>query len=198
MGRAPADARPVGKPPDRTIIETERLVLREMDQGDFRALCAMLQDPAVMYAYEGAFSCVEAQAWLDNQRTRYREDGFGLWAVILKATGQMIGQCGLTWQGLGGEQVLEVGYLFQCAFWHQGFATEAARACRDYAFDILGADEVFSIIRDTNAPSQNVARRNGMVPRCTIVKHYRGIDMPHIAFSLTRNERDGARAGQRA
>lgn len=57
------------------ILETERLILREMVQGDLPALCAMLQDPEVMYAYEGPFSDAEAQAWLDGQRTRYREDG---------------------------------------------------------------------------------------------------------------------------
>ncbi|HIW75684.1 MULTISPECIES: GNAT family N-acetyltransferase [Gordonibacter] len=176
--------------PARPILKTERLVLREMTQDDFPALCAMLQDPDVMYAYEGPFSDAEAQAWLDRQRARYRADGRGLWAVVLKETSAMIGQCGLTWQDCDGRQVLEVGYLFQRAFWHQGYATEAARACCDYAFDTLGACEVFSIIRDTNTASQNVARRNGMTPRLTFTKHYRGVAMPHIAFSLTREERD--------
>lgn len=102
----------------------------------------------------------------------------------------MIGQCGLTWQECDGQQVLEVGYLFQRAFWHQGFATEAARACRNHAFNALGVSEVFSIIRDTNTASQNVARRNGMTPRLTFTKHCRGVSMPHIAFSITREEWD--------
>ena len=91
----------------------------------------------------------------------------------------MIGQCGLTWQECDGQQVLEVGYLFQRAFWHQGFATEAARACRNHAFNALGVSEVFSIIRDTNTASQNVARRNGMTPRFhapyRLLNHARGV-----------------------
>ena len=90
---------------------------------------------------------------------------------------------------------MEVGYLFCREFWHRGFATEAARACRDFAFDKLGAGEVFSVVRDTNVASQSVALRNGMVPRRTFVKHYRGVDMPHIVFSVTRAER-GARVGR--
>lgn len=95
------------------ILETARLILREMTQEDFPALRKILQDDGVMYAYEGAFSLIEAQVWLDRQIERYRKDGFGLWAVVLKENGEMIGQCGLTMQGYKGGQVLEVGYLFQ-------------------------------------------------------------------------------------
>ena len=67
--------------------------------------------------------------------------------------------------------MIEVGYLFEWAFWHNGYATEAARACRDLAFDKFGADEVFAIVRDSNFASQAVARRCGMTARGTIVKH---------------------------
>lgn len=103
-----------------------------------------------MTAYEHAFDDAEVQQWLENQLRRYREDGFGLWAVLLKDTEQMIGQCGITWQECNGRRVLEVGYLFEKAYWHQGYATEAAIACKEYAFEVLQADEVFSIIRDNN------------------------------------------------
>ncbi len=166
------------------MIQTDRLFLREMRQSDYPALCRILQDADVMVAYEGAFSDAEAQAWLDKQTGNYHEYGFGLWAVVLKSTGEMIGQCGLTMQDYNSQKVLEVGYLFNKAFWGQGYATEAAIACRDHAFEILHAPEVFSIIRNTNIASQNVARRNGMTIKDTIVKHYRGIDMPHYVFSV--------------
>ena len=171
------------QPHEKIIIETDRLALREMRQDDYTALCRILQDADVMYAYEGAFSDSETQEWLDKQIRNYAEYGFGLWAVTLKKTGEMIGQCGLTMQKYLDTQVLEVGYLFQKAFWHNGYATEAAIACRDYAFVELNAAEVFSIIRDNNAASQNVAKRNGMTIVGTFVKHYRGIDMPHYLFS---------------
>lgn len=170
----------------KIILQTQRLSLREMGQDDFTALCRTLQDKEAMYAYEHAFSDDEVHTWLDRQQQRYRKDGFGLWAAILKETGEMIGQCGLTWQDWDGRQVLEVGYLFERAHWHCGYATEAAIACKQYAFDTLGAAEVFSIIRDNNIASQNVARRNGMVVRGTLVKHYYGMDMPHIVYGAVR------------
>ena len=166
------------------ILETERLRLRELTWADYDGLCLMLRDAETMYAYEHAFSEAEAREWLQRQFDRYAEYGFGLWAVILKETGELIGQCGLTMQDGGNfRRVLEVGYIFNRAYWHRGYATEAARACRDYAFNKLGAKEVFSIIRDGNAASVNVALRNGMEPRGRLVKHYYGIDMPHTLYS---------------
>lgn len=166
------------------ILETERLYLREMNQADFSSLCKILQDKDVMYAYEHAFDDAEAQEWLDKQIKRYNQYGFGLWAVILKEDDEMIGQCGLTMQDCNNRQVLEVGYLFQKAFWHKGYASEAAMACKKYAFEVLNADEVFSIIRDTNIASQNVAKRNGMTVTERFTKHYYSVDMPHLVFSV--------------
>lgn len=168
------------------ILETERLLLREMTQDDLPALQGILQDEETMYAYNGAFDEAETQAWLDRQLSRYAQYGFGLWAVVLKESGGMIGQCGLTMQPWRGDEVLEVGYLFNRAFWHHGYATEAARGCMEYAFDLLGAREVCSIIRETNLPSRRVAERNGMTVRDSWVKHYRGIDMPHVRYCAAR------------
>lgn len=168
------------------MIETERLYLRELQQADSDSLRKILQDEQTMYAYEGAFDDKEVQNWLDKQIENYRRDGFGLWAVILKETDEMIGQCGLTWQDFAGQKVLEIGYLFQRAFWHNGYAIEAAEACKTYAFENLQADEVFSIIRDTNTASQKVAERNGMTRSGEFVKHYRGAAMPHYVYSVQK------------
>jgi RimJ/RimL family protein N-acetyltransferase len=171
---------------EKRILETERLYLREMRPADFAALCKILQDEKAMYAYEGALDDEEVQKWLDRQLSRYQKWGFGLWAVILKETQEMIGQCGLTMQPWKEEEVLEIGYLFQRDFWHQGYAIEAAKACKDYAFEILDVKEVYSIIRDTNTASKRVAIRNGMSKIDTWVKHYRGVDMPHERYGVVR------------
>jgi ribosomal-protein-alanine N-acetyltransferase len=165
------------------ILETDRLYLREMQQSDFGSLCKILQDEDTMYAYNGAFSDDEVQEWLDRQIYRYQKWNFGLWAVILKETDEMIGQCGLTMQPWKDAEVLEIGYLFERSFWHKGYAIEAAAACKKYAFEVLKADEVCSIIRDTNTASQNVAVRNGMAVVDTWTKHYRGVDMPHFRYA---------------
>lgn len=166
------------------VLETQRLCLRKLEPKDYGALCKILQDEEVMYAYEHAFSDEEVQEWLNRQLMRYESDGIGLWAVLLKETGELIGQCGLTMQDIPGRRVVEVGYLFQKAYWHKGYATEAAIACRNYAFTQLGVKEVFSIIRDNNTASQRVARRNGMEVCGQFTKHYHGVTMPHLIFCV--------------
>ena len=158
-----------------------------MTQEDLDSLREILQDEETMVAYEGAFTDEETRKWLDWQRTLYREKGYGLWAVILKENGAMIGQCGLTMQTWKDQRVLEIEYLFNRRYWHQGYATEAAKACKKYAFEILKAPEVCSIIRDTNIASQNVATRNGMKKKDTWTKPYRGVDMPHSRFVASRD-----------
>lgn len=166
------------------IFQTERMYLREMNQTDFDSLCKILQDKDTMYAYEGAFNDNEVQEWLDRQISRYQKWNFGLWAVILKENDEMIGQCGLTMQPWKETEVLEIGYLFNRLYWHKGYAIETARACKKYAFETLKANEVCSIIRDTNIASQNVAIRNGMTIADTWIKHYRGIDMLHYRYVI--------------
>lgn len=168
------------------ILETEHLSLRELTQDDYPALCRILQDERVMYAYEGAFRDAEVQEWLDRQLARYEKWGFGLWAAVLKETGEVIGQCGLTMQLWKEREVLEIGYLFRRDCWHRGYATEAARACKAYAFEKLEAEEVCSIIRDINEASKRVAIRNGMVKTDVWTKHYRGVDMPHFRYVIVK------------
>lgn len=177
------------------ILRTRRLLLREMTEGDLPALKAVLQDPEVMTAYEHSFSDRDVAEWLARQRERYRRDGFGLWAVVLRSTGEMVGQAGITWQDCEGQPVLEVGYLLKKRFWHQGYASEAARACRDYAFRVLGAGKVSSIIKTDNAASIRwpsatacAGRRNlppaitrGLCPIIFIQYGRMGLWIPHIA-----------------
>jgi RimJ/RimL family protein N-acetyltransferase len=168
------------------LLLTERLALRELTRDDLTALKEILQDDETMIAYEGPFSNEEAEHWLECQFERYRDDGYGWWAVLLRETGVMIGQCGLTGQEIEGNAVLEVGYMLNREFWHFGYATEAARACLDYAFNALAAERVWVEVRDTNLSSRRVAERLGMAKVKSVTKHYRGIDMPHLVFALDR------------
>lgn len=170
------------------IIKTDRLYLREMTQNDYADICKMLQDKDVMYAYEHAFDDNEAHEWLDRQITRYHKDGFGLWAVIRKSDEEFIGQCGITMQDCNGKQVLEIGYLLRKKFWHCGYATEAAIACKRYAFDVLKVNEVYSIIRDNNYPSQKVALRNGMRIVGKFNKFYYNTVMPHLIYRINNSK----------
>ncbi len=170
------------------IFETERLYLRELNENDFNSLSEILQDDETMFAYEGAFSDSEVREWLDRQITRYRKWGYGLWAVILKENNKLIGQCGLTIQQWKETEVLEIGYLFNKTYWHNGYAIEAAKACKNYAFEVLKAKEVCSIIRDTNIASQKVATNNGMIKKDTWIKHYKDVDMPHYRYVINQKQ----------
>ncbi len=164
-------------------LETERLALRELTQADLPALHAVLSDPVAMTAYEGAFSESESEDWLRRQQRRYRDDGFGLWAVVLRETGAVIGDCGITRQRIETDEVLEVGYHLRRSAWGNGFATEAARASMDWAFTTLSAPTVWAKVRDSNLASMNVAIRLGMTARRRFRVHYRGVDMWHIGFA---------------
>lgn len=175
----------------RIITETERLIIREMVQSDLNALCKILCDEEVMRAtYESAFSVDEAQNWMNRHFKRYAEYGFGLWAVVLKETNEMIGQCGLTMQSWREKELLEIGYLFQKAYWHKGYATEAAIACKEYAFSVLNASSVYSIIRDTHIASQNVAVRNGMKIVDKFTKNFRYVDMDFFLYCAEKINED--------
>lgn len=171
----------------KRILETERTYLREMTQDDYPDLCEIMQDAETMYAYEHAFADEEVHSWLNRQLGRYERDGFGLWAVIDKRTGAFIGQVGLTMQPVEGKEELEIGYLIKKKYWHQGYATEAAIACKEYAFNCLGRDRVVSIIRDTNNASQHVAERVGMRVESKFVKHYHHMDMPHLVYAVGKD-----------
>lgn len=170
------------------ILQTERLDLRELTADDLDALHEALGDPVSMAAYEHGFSRAETAQWIARSRVRYERDGYGLWGVVLRETGELIGDCGLTDQPIEDDTVLEVGYHLAARFQGQGFAVEAARVCRDHAFTALEAPAVWAKVRDTNLASMNVAIRLGMLVRRRFVVHYQGIDMPHLGFAITRSE----------
>lgn len=168
------------------ILETERLILREFEDSDFADLAEILQDPQVMYAYEHDFSDADVRGWLDRQKARYRQYGFGLWAAIRKDTGEMVGQAGLTMQPCEDRQVLEIGYLLKKRFWHMGYAREAAAGCKRYAFEVLDVDRVYSIIKTDNAASIRVAQSIGMEREKEFTARYYNGDMQHYLYCVRR------------
>lgn len=168
------------------ILETKRLVLREMRQSDFQDLAEILQNPKVMYAYEHDFSDNDVQIWLNRQIERYKKYGFGLWAIILKETNEMIGQAGLTMQPYKNTEVLEIGYLLKGNFWYYGYAKEAACGCKKYAFEHLKKDKVYSVIKADNLPSIKVAESIGMNKEDEFITQYYNGDMLHFLYSVCK------------
>lgn len=140
---------------------TERLRFRPLTLDYFDAMCELLGDPEVMRHYPHPLDRTETQAWIDRGLARYERDGCSFYALELLATGEFLGQCGVLIQEVEGVHETEVGYLLLHKHWHKGYATEAARACRDFARSVRGAARVISLINPENIPSQNVARRLG-------------------------------------
>ena len=148
------------------ILETRRLLLREMNPGDFEALFLVLGDPETMRHYPCAFDEQRVRDWIGRNMSRYRKDGFGLWAVCLKDTGEMIGDCGLTLQNINGEMLPEIGFHIRRDCQRKGYAREAAGAVRDWAFRNTDYPALYSYCKYPNEPSFRTAESNGMRFAC--------------------------------
>jgi RimJ/RimL family protein N-acetyltransferase len=145
-------------------VETERLKFRPISFDDTDEWLLFFEDPASFQYWKGAREtpAVECKNWYVKQFKRLTENRGGMNALIEKATGKLIGHAGLLVQTVDGLAELEVAYSLLSNFREKGFAREAARKCKEYAFDRELAPSLISIISFTNAPSANVAIKNGM------------------------------------
>jgi [ribosomal protein S5]-alanine N-acetyltransferase len=164
------------------ILETTRLFLRRFAPQDAEALQAVLGDAVAMEFYPTPLDRRGVEAWIERNIGRYQRDGHGLWAMLLTDSNQVIGDCGCIMQEVEGKNEIEVGYHVRRDLWGCGYATEAARACMDYAFSRLGARRVISMIRPENVRSRRVAEKNGMV--CEKIVFWRGYD--HCVYLTMR------------
>jgi RimJ/RimL family protein N-acetyltransferase len=168
------------------VLETERLRLRRFRREDAGAVFAIIGDDVAMQFYPKKFNRNDAGLWVERNLRRYRDDGYGLFAVTLKDHDDVIGDCGIIKQHVEDEQLMEVGYHFRRDQWRQGYASEAARGCMGLAFQGFDAEKVISLIRPENVPSRRVAERNGMKLERQVV-HY---GLPHLVYAMRREEYD--------
>jgi RimJ/RimL family protein N-acetyltransferase len=147
-------------PTGQTVLETARLRLRSYREDDVEPLRAVFADAYARRFYPLMGAAEKLAAWIDWNLANYARDGFGLWALELRAyPGRLIGDCGLTWQQVEGRRELELGWHVLEAERGNGYATEAARACLSYAFERALAPMVCSIVDPANLASRAVARR---------------------------------------
>jgi RimJ/RimL family protein N-acetyltransferase len=168
----------------RVILETDRLFLREFVPQDAAALARVISDPQTMRYYPAPIDPAGVEQWIARNRRRYAADGHGLWAMVLRTSGELIGDCGLTRQELEGKDEFEIGYHLRRDCWGNGFATEAALACRDFGFRRRNTDHLISLIRPENLPSRRVAERVGL--KLWREVSWRGL--PHLVFVVWRLE----------
>lgn len=140
---------------------TARLRFRRMSPADLDDMAALLGDPEVMRFYPAPKTREQAAAWIAWNEDNYARHGYGLW-IIETPTGEFVGDCGLTWQAVNGVSTLEVGYHVSVAQQGQGYATEAAAACVEFARTRTTSAELVAIVHPDNAASTRVAEKIGM------------------------------------
>ena len=144
-------------------IETPRLYLRLMELSDLDDLLKIFGDPKVMASFDTEpFNREQMGHWVQRNLAHQDSHEYGLFSVMLKSKEMLIGDCGLERMEVGGEFVTELGYDFRSDYWNQGFATEAALAVRDYAFNVLSLPSLISLIRVGNEASKRVSEKIGM------------------------------------
>ena len=145
-------------------FETERLKLRAWQEADLQPFAQLNADQDVMRYFPSVLTLKQSDDLAHKFQSLILEHGWGFWAVELKATGQFIGFTGLNAQP---EQFIfspcvEIGWRLAKPYWHQGYATEAAKACLQFAFNTLKLNEVVAFTAVHNTASEHVMQRLGM------------------------------------
>jgi RimJ/RimL family protein N-acetyltransferase len=149
------------------LLKTERLLLRPVQFGDTTVLMNIFGDVEVMRFGDGVQAKEWVEGWIQTCLESYAVHGFGLYAVVEQSSGEVIGYCGLYYfPDVNGKPEVEIGYRLRRSAWGQGYASEAARAVRDFAFESLNLKRLIAIIDPGNAASIRVAEKVGM--------HYEG------------------------
>jgi RimJ/RimL family protein N-acetyltransferase len=172
-------------------IRTDRLLMRRWRDSDREPFAAMNTDAEVMRYFPTAMKPADSDAFVDRIESRFEAQGFGLWALQLVATGEFLGYTGLNPMpdGVPGAGGMEIGWRLTRTAWGNGYATEAATAAVDVAFNGAGLPELWSMTAVLNKPSQAVMRRIGM----TLHAHFEhpAVDAdsplrPHVVYRLER------------
>lgn len=168
------------------MLESERLTLRPMTIDDAGPLLAVFTDPRVMASFGGgSFDREQMEHWVGRNLAHQDEHGYGLFTIVHRGDGVIIGDCGLEHMDLDGSAEIELGYDVRSDYWGRGLATEAAAAVRDHAFGVLGVERLVSIIRPDNRASVRVAEKIGMT-------HERDLARGEVAYRLYSIARETA------
>jgi ribosomal-protein-alanine N-acetyltransferase len=169
------------------ILETQRLILRQLVMEDLDELFALYSDPEIRrYFPDGVKNYEDTKEeleWFLDGHPEHPE--LGLWATVHKETGKFIGRCGLLPWDIDGKFEVEIAYLLDKSFWGQGLATEAAKGILRYGFETLKLSRLICLIDPENIASQNVAKRIGM----TLERRVDGIagdNFPTLIYSISQ------------
>lgn len=146
------------------IIETSRLHIRQWSPADEQPCIDMNLDPEVMAFFPGTWPKGQTRAHIEKNRALIDQTGYGLFALEHKEDHSFIGFTGFAVPSFDADftPCIEIGWRLRKEYWHQGLATEAARACLDYGFSKIGFPEVLSWTSVANIPSEHVMKKIGM------------------------------------
>ena len=164
------------------IIETKRLRLREYTHNDFDDLKKVISDPDTMKYYERPYNDEGVKRWINWCIQSYKDNGFGLWAIELKDTGEFIGDCGLSLQNIDGEILPEIGYHINKNFWRHGYAKEAGISVKEWAFKNTKYNKLYSYMTKDNVPSYSTALSIGL----KFLKEYNDEGVPHLVYMIEK------------
>lgn len=172
------------------LIETDNLVLRPYSIDDLDALYRILSDPETMSFWPSPFTQERVREWIERSLRCYDEVGYGRYPVLLRETGEMIGDCGILRVPIAGETVSDLGYIFHRDHWGKGYASEAATAVMNYAFDTLGLDTLYANMAYDHKASRRVAEKLGMT-KIREFANERNRNIWTLLFALEREKRGG-------
>jgi len=168
------------------LLTTERLFLRHFHILDAEPMLRIFGDPEVMRFGDGVQTREWVDSWLKSCLERYYlKWGFGPYAVVEKSAQHVIGYCGLFYfPDVAGQPEVEIGFRLARSTWGQGYATEAAKAVRDFAFMTLGMKRLIAIIDPSNLASMRVAEKIGL--RYTKDVIFEGYTHPDHVYAISR------------
>lgn len=168
----------------KIIIETERLILREMTLHDFDNLKRVIGDRNNMKYFSDIFDYNRVKIWIKKSIEKYKIFGFGFWAICLKETGEMIGDCGVTMQNINGFIRPELGYHLRADMQGNGYVKESAITTRDWIFNNTPFNQVFSYMTKENIPSEKTAISYG----CKLLEEYTEENKTIQVYGISRKD----------
>ena len=165
-------------------IETERLLLRPLEEKDYDGVKSVICDAETMVYYGAPYPEEGVRRWLDWSYGLFEDYGFGLFAIIRKEDGAFIGDISVSIQHIAGKMRPEIGYHLSKSYWRQGYAKEAGAAILDWLFENTSLNTVYSYTTTPNLPSRKTSLSLGLKERGYFEKE----GEEHVYFSITREE----------
>lgn len=169
------------------ILQTERLRLEVLGEEHFEDLRGLLANKNVHRHFPKVLNRTESREFLEAVQQRFDQSGLSFWAVLRKDDDRFLGICGLLEQQVDNHREIEVGYRILDIFWGEGYGTEAAKGCMEYARTHLGLKSIVSLILEQNTQSIRVAEKNGLQFEKVVKFH----GLPHRLYRRRFSEETG-------